>query len=467
MSAEKTGGLKGAGPAKLPQERTPDQDQSKESDETESEESDSDEDDEEQAIPDEGEDDNTSAFCDCRICLAFRRAGVHHTSDPTHIAVHRARVAVRMIGRAIEEIEIPESVEEVRQQRLARKDLRDVVEWAVVKTIKLTIPLKDQAIKQLVVTLFESAEAGRVERSKKNGAPAEEVEALQKAPAIDAAVATQALQQSEITPVQAKIGTDGRQSYMSDTVIKSSNRKRRRVVTKWDVLRGLKLAAEEFVQVGTVMSEEQYDRFFDASVVDAPNLPPGAYTILRNGILAENVGELLVRLHGADGKGGLDQSEGVGGACRDPVARRWKTLKRDFPDIQIMISRLQPERSRMRTWIASGKRFSSSCSYYIVAADKKSGNAIAQALEDGRNLYGQEDLSAFTKRLADIDKDARFLLEKPELAIVDPREARCKELVDLGIKIIGQYPGLSDLISLETKLPYHPNDEECPSDEEG
>ena len=75
-------------------------------------------------------------------------------------------------------------------------------------------------------------------------------------------------------------------------------------------------------------------------------------------------------------------------------------------------------------------------------------------------MHGPKDLAAFTKRLAEVDKDARFHLEKLGPADVDPREARRSKFLDLGIKTMERYPGLSRLISLETRLSYHPNHEE-------
>src|SRR5437762_10324540 len=84
---------------------------------------------------------------------------------------------------------------------------------------------------------------------------------------------------------------------MSRSVITESNGKGRgRAVTKWDLLRGLKSAAEEFLEIGTTMTSEQRVRFNDPSVMSAPNLPTGAYTILRDSILADHVGKLLDRV---------------------------------------------------------------------------------------------------------------------------------------------------------------------------
>jgi hypothetical protein len=238
----------------------------------------------------------------------------------------------------------------------------------------------------------------------------------------------------------------------------ASERKRKRAVTKWDLLRGLKSAAEESLKIAIALADEQFERFTDPSVMNAPNLPTGAYSILRNDLLAENIGRLLVRLRDDSSKGKLNQSENIRAAVRDPVARRWKTLRRDFPDVPNMISKLNPIRDDIRAWIATGRHLAPRC-LYIVAADEKSRAAIAKALGD-KELHGPEDLAAFTRRLAEVDKDARFRLEKPEPAEVDPREVRWSEFLDWGIKTIERYPGLSRIISLETSVPYHPDHEE-------
>jgi hypothetical protein len=262
----------------------------------------------------------------------------------------------------------------------------------------------------------------------------------------------------EIPAVASKIGKSNREENIPESVIKDGDNKTQRNVTKWDLLRGLKFAAQDFLQIGTAMANEQFGRFNDPSVINAPNLPTGAYKILRNDLLAENIKRLLEQLRDADARGGFDQLRGIGAANRDPVAKRWKTLKRDFPDVRSMISRLQPERDRIRDWVVGSRPFSSS-GLYIVAADDKSADAIAQALGD-KGLHSPDELAAFTRRLAEIDKDARFRLQKQELTDIDPRETRCKELLELGIEIIERYPGLGRLISFETELPYHPNHEE-------
>lgn len=241
-------------------------------------------------------------------------------------------------------------------------------------------------------------------------------------------------------------------------------RKCRRAVTKWDLLRGLKSAAEEYLKVAIALADEQFERFTDPSVMNAPNLPTGAYSILRNGLLAENIGRLLVQLRDGNGQGDLDQSENIRAAVRDPVARRWKTLRRDFPDVPNMISKLNPIRDDLRAWVATGRHLAPRY-LYVDAADEKSRAAITKALGD-KNVHGLEDLAAFTRRLTEVDKDARFRLEKPGPAEVDPREAQWSEFLDLGAKTIERYPGLSRLIGLETRLPYHPNHEERHSEDE-
>lgn len=224
----------------------------------------------------------------------------------------------------------------------------------------------------------------------------------------------------------------------------ASKRKRKRAVTKWDLLRGLKSAAEEYLKTAIALADEQFERFTDPSVMNAPNLPTGAYSILRNGLLAENIGRLLVRLRDGNGKDDLNQTENIRATVRDPVARRWKTLRRDFPDVPNMISKLNPIRDDIRAWIATGRHLAPRC-FYIVAADEKSRAAIAKALGD-KGLHGLEDLAAFTKRLAEVDKDARFRVEKLGPAEVDPREVRWSKFLDLGIKTMERYPGLSRLI---------------------
>ena len=238
----------------------------------------------------------------------------------------------------------------------------------------------------------------------------------------------------------------------------ASKRRRKRAVTKWDLLRGLKSAAEEYLKIAITLADERFERFTDPSVMNAPNLPTGAYSILRNDLLAENIGQLLVRLRDGNGKDNLNQSENIRTTVQDPVARRWKTLRRDFPDVPNMISKLNPIRDDIRAWITTGRHLAPRC-LCVVAADEKSRAAIAKALGD-KDLHGPEDLAAFTKRLVEVDKDARFRLEKPGLAEADPREVRWSKFLDLGIKTMDRSPGLSRLISLETRLPYHPNHEE-------
>jgi hypothetical protein len=238
----------------------------------------------------------------------------------------------------------------------------------------------------------------------------------------------------------------------------TGQRKRERTVTKWGLLRGLKCIAEEYLKTAIALADEQFERFTDPSVMSAPNLPTGAYSILRNDLLAENIGRLLVRLRDGNVRDDLNRSQNIRTASRDPVARRWRTLRRDFPDIPNMISGLNPIRDDIRAWMATGRHLAPRCRY-VAAADETSRAAIAKVLGN-KDVLGLEDLAAFTRRLAEVDKDARFRLEKRRPAEIDPREAQWSEFLDLGIKTIERYPGLSRLIGLETRLPYHPNHEE-------
>jgi hypothetical protein len=281
----------------------------------------------------------------------------------------------------------------------------------------------------------------------------------------------------QIPAGQPQMGKSSKQKEMSRSVITDRNSKGRgRAVTKWDLLRGLRGAAEEFLEIGTTMASEQRVRFNDPSVMSAPNLPTGAYTILRDSILADNVGKLLNRVQDeererrlrrplpgrplvnqSDGKDVPHQAETTRVARSDPVVRRWKALKRDFPSVAAMISTLPPERSPIRVWTTSGRHVSPS-RHYIVAADDESADAIAQALQ-GKNPHVPDNLAAFTKRLAEINKDARFQLKKFEEG-ADSKEPRRRELLELRTNIIGRYPGLGKWLMLETEMPYHPDHEE-------
>jgi hypothetical protein len=137
------------------------------------------------------------------------------------------------------------------------------------------------------------------------------------------------------TPEQTRAGANFRQEDSFRSIGKGGkSKKRHRAVTKWDLLRGLRCAVEDFLHVGIATADEQFRHYFDPSVLNASNLPSGAYTILRNGLLAEHIGRLLVQLREPDNIDGFNH--------RDPVVRRWKTLKRDFPDVPTMLSKLQP-----------------------------------------------------------------------------------------------------------------------------
>lgn len=264
--------------------------------------------------------------------------------------------------------------------------------------------------------------------------------------------------QSQASPADAPLSTRSKDNSKLGGMIKhdhdrAGSQRRELAVTKWDVLRGLKLAAEEFLQVGAVMADDQFERFVHSSVMNAPNMPTGAYTVLRNDLLAENIGRLMGQVRERDSNGGVSPRP----RHQDPTTRRWKTLKRDFPDVPAMISNLRLPREEIQAWIASGRHMSSPC-LYIVAADEKSRSAVAEAVGE-KDLHSPDDLAAFTRRLAEIDRDARFQLQKPDPAHIDPRDTHCKKLLELCTKTIGRYPGLRRLISLETDLPYHPSHE--------
>jgi hypothetical protein len=69
-------------------------------------------------------------------------------------------------------------------------------------------------------------------------------------------------------------------------------------------------------------------------------------------------------------------------------------------------------------------------------------------------------LAAFTKRLAEINKDARFHVKKVAEEGADSKEGRRGELLQSRRNIIGRYPGLGKWLRLKTEMPYHPGHEE-------
>ena len=419
-----------------------------------------DDDDHHQPMPKLGDEDEDAAhkLCDCETCLAAQAAGTYHPgvlksllAYRASLTAHRAFLMAQMTGWASKDVRmaIRLMLGESRKRVEAEVDLRDVVRWAAVKIIKLTVLLEDKALKQLVGTLVESAEKGSKERSNndrnvKNSAMSH----------------TQPDNKSGNPPVQPKTSSSCTENATSKSLtVGADNKKRTGAITKWDLLRGLKCAAEEFLEIGAAMTDEQFRIFVDDSVLNAPNLPTGAYTILRNNLLAENIGNLLVQRRKGDSKGGIKQFGSIRSTCQDPVARRWRTLKRDFPDIPSMISKLQPERDQIQLWLKSGEGLLSS-SLCIVAADEKSSDAIAQALANKDIHDEKDDIAAFTKRLAEINKDARFQIEKPDPTNSGQGEIRCKELLELIYKILRRYPGLSMAVGSKWELPYLPDNEE-------
>jgi len=60
------------------------------------------------------------------------------------------------------------SLEELQDRLFADRDQRDVVCWATEKIIMLAVPLGDRPLRQLIETLFESAEAGSKDRLEKS-----------------------------------------------------------------------------------------------------------------------------------------------------------------------------------------------------------------------------------------------------------------------------------------------------------
>jgi hypothetical protein len=244
-----------------------------------------------------------------------------------------------------------------------------------------------------------------------------------------------------------------------------------RAVTKWDLLRGLKSNAEEFLEIGTTMAGELRVRFNDPSVMSAPNLPPGAYTILRDSILADNVGKLLDRVRDeererpgqrlvnqTDGKDVRHQAKTTRVAPSDPVARRWKALNRDYPSVAAMASALQPGRSQIAVWTTSGHDVSP-LRHSIVAANDESADAIAQALR-AKDPNVPDNLAAFTKRLAEINKDARFHVKKVDEEETDFKKLRRRNLQESRRNLIRRYPGLGKWLLLKTEMPYRPVYEE-------
>lgn len=211
----------------------------------------------------------------------------------------------------------------------------------------------------------------------------------------------------------------------------------------------MRWASERFLSIAIPMNDRQYAMLTDKSVLDAPNMPTGAYTILRNELLAHHI-ERVVK--SASFKPGSDDQVATG--SNNPVTRRWRTLNRDFPSVQSLIEGIQPERKAMRTHMdpMAARR--------IVPADEKSRKACDEATKRAKDR--NETIATFAHRLREIDASARFVVEVPQFskAAIDEMQAQAKELSKLSEETFEERPGLKMLFLGGKKLPYHPDDEE-------
>jgi len=209
------------------------------------------------------------------------------------------------------------------------------------------------------------------------------------------------------------------------------------------------------------MRDDKFARFVHPTVLAAPNLPTGAYQILRNEILANSIGGVLLNGHRTLEAYRLARMRQNQAGKNDPIARRWRTLMRDFPHVLAMVEVIHPEREEMRALIGTGPNLGGMF-VDIIPANKESVDAVKKAIKCHEDLSCSDGLVAFTKRLAIIDKDARFHVRKVSgAAQVELKKARYNELVQRGEQLKSRFPGLWAWVTSESNQRYHPIVEEA------
>lgn len=312
------------------------------------------------------------------------------------------------------------------------KKEEDLIKWAVDNIVKTGTPLWERTLQQLRHTLSNS---------------------------LDAAVAERLLKGSRMSENSwQESSTNTQSSSLNGEKVRDGREKGGRAVTKWDLLRGLKSASEEFVSIALPMPTYGYDRFI--SLLGASNIPTGAYSILSDKILADSIGKVMISTFKETRAGCNSYFMKLPSATKnDPAAKRLRALRRDFPAWWIMVRESKIERDGMLEWMNTGCR--SGRKINIVPANEDSVDAITEALDDQAELYGEDEFAAFAKRLEAIDKDARFHVRKgEEVPKVDSMKIRFDELNKLTADIFSQYPGLYEVVIGKVDSPYHQDHEE-------
>ena len=312
------------------------------------------------------------------------------------------------------------------------KEKESLMKWAVDKIVKMGTPIGERALRQLKDTLSNS---------------------------LDSSVTEGFLEGSGMSENSRRgLSTEMQSASSNSDKVRDARKGGERAITKWSLLRGLKSASEEFVSIAIPMPAHDYERF--TSLLEAPNTPTGAYSILAAEILADCVGKVMFstykeRRESCDSSFTKLHSE----TKNDLVAKRWRALRRDFPTWQTMVKKLNVEREAMLEWINSGSRSGRKIS--VAPANENSVDAIREAMDGQDELYGDDELAAFAKRLVGIDENARFHVHKgEEVARVESMKIRADDLNEVKARIFSQYPGLNEAITGKVNSPYHPDFEE-------
>ena len=129
---------------------------------------------------------------------------------------------------------------------------------------------------------------------------------------------------------------------------------------KWEHLRLCRDRARSFLQDGVAISDIVFAKLLSDSILKSPFLPLGAYVYARTRTLAWSLNQVQSKMLKQQAKGTFTQPILGREARGHPLVRRWKALRRDYPNLREMIAEVWGQRvddqedvpilSRNRDW---------------------------------------------------------------------------------------------------------------------
>ena len=125
--------------------------------------------------------------------------------------------------------------------------------------------------------------------------------------------------------------------------------------TRWSLLHGLRSVAMEHLRSGVTMDDAEFERHISPDFLEAPHRPTGVYRVIRTDLLTGSISRVMEKERSTNTNTNTNTNTGEASTGRDDpqnrchsqdnVTRRWRALKRIFPDLDWMVSEVVKERA--------------------------------------------------------------------------------------------------------------------------